>query len=168
LQSFLLQRATLIDKMSVRLVRASSDDAFTSYTLTRELIEYHKALDIFELTEHRLAELIADESICSYIALCDGKPAGVMNYFWKYTTFTGRKILYIEDLYVRDENRGKGVGKAFIDKAKELAEKNDCEQIELKCINWNKSSAEFYKAVGFEADNQWISFVMEKTLFQKP
>ncbi len=149
----------------ISLIRASADEIHTVFTLTRELMKYHNALDIFTLTEKRLAELIKNEVIHSYVALVDGKPMGVMNFFWKYTTFTGRKILYIEDLYVRSETRKSGVGRALIEKAKELAKANDCEQIELKCSDWNTTSAQFYEHIGFKAEKQWITYTMDRKLF---
>ena len=135
------------------------------FTLTKELIEYHNAMDIFELTPERMLELLSSGALQSYIALADGREAGVMNYFWKYTTFTGRKILYIEDLYARQEFRGCGIGKALIAAAKADAHKNDCEQIELKCIKSNTGSAQFYESIGMTPDDQWITYTLEKSLF---
>ena len=89
---------------------------------------------------------------------------GSLNFFFKLTTFTGRKILYIEDLYVREEYRGKELGKVLLNKAREIAKDTDCEQIELKCADWNKASAEFYKAQGMKNENEWITFTLDKTL----
>lgn len=151
--------------MNVLLVRASADDAGIAYTLTRELMAHHNALDIFTLTEARLGELIETEAVRSYIALADGRPVGIMNFLWKYTTFTGCKILYIEDFYVRESSRGLGLGRMLMEKAKELAAENDCEQIELKCASWNQNAAHFYEKMGLKPEKDWNVYTLSRTEF---
>lgn len=151
--------------MNIEIRKNTPDDYETAFALTRELMVHHNALDIFTTTPERLRELIESGMLHSFTLLCDGNPAGVMNFFFKLTTFTGRKILYIEDLYVREEYRGKGLGKVLMSKAKEIAKESDCEQIELKCAHWNKASAEFYKAQKMKNENEWITFTLDKTLF---
>ena len=151
--------------MDTRIHKNTADDYETAYKLTRELMVHHNALDIFTTTPERLKELIDSGMLHSYTLYFGEKPAGVMNFFFKLTTFTGRKILYIEDLYVREEYRGKGLGKVLLSKAKEIAKETDCEQIELKCADWNKASAEFYKAQKMKNETEWITFTLDKTLF---
>ncbi|MBQ8612825.1 MAG: GNAT family N-acetyltransferase [Ruminiclostridium sp.] len=151
--------------MNTQIRKNTPADYETAYTLTRELMVYHNALDIFTTTPERLRELIESGMLHSFTLYCEGKPAGIMNFFFKLTTFTGRKILYIEDLYVREEYRGKGLGKILLSKAKEIADENDCEQLELKCAHWNKASAHFYKAQGMKNENEWITFTLDKSLF---
>ena len=151
--------------MNTEIRKNSAEDYETAYMLTRELMAHHNALDIFTTTPERLRELIESGMLKSYTLYCDKNPAGVMNFFFKLTTFTGRKILYIEDLYVREEYRGKGLGKNLLTKAREVAKENDCEQLELKCAHWNNKSAEFYKAMGMKNENEWITFTLDKALF---
>lgn len=151
--------------MKVEILRNSAADYEAVYMLTRELMIHHDALDIFTTTKERFAELINSGMLHSYTLYCDGKLSGIMNFFFKLTTFTGRKILYIEDLYIREEYRGNGFGKLLLTKAKEIAAENDCEQIELKCAHWNKGSAEFYTAQGMKKENEWITFTLDKSLF---
>ena len=151
--------------MEIEILRNTSAESDTAYMLTRELMAHHNALDIFTTTKERLSELIDSGMLMSFTLYLNGNPAGIMNFFFKLTTFTGRKILYIEDLYVREEYRGNGLGKALLSKAKEIARETDCEQIELKCASWNKASAEFYKAQKMKTENEWISFTLDKSLF---
>ena len=151
--------------MKTEIIRNTAADSAVAYTLTRELMAHHNALDIFTTTEEKLKELIESGMLISFTLYCDGKAAGIMNFYFKLTTFTGRKILYIEDLYVREEYRGKGLGKLLLFKAREFAKDTDCEQIELKCAHWNEASAEFYKAQGMKNENEWITFTLDKTLF---
>lgn len=138
----------------------SLSETDTAYLLTRELMEHHNALDIFTMTSMRFRELIESGTIMSFIAYADNIPVGVMNAFYKYTTFSGRKIFYIEDLYIRESCRGHGIGGKFIEKAKEIAVANDCVQIELKCAVWNKKSAGFYESHGLKLDDDWNVFTL--------
>lgn len=131
-----------------------------AYALTHELMEYHNALDIFTMTLERFSELVTSGALMSFIAYADGEPIGVMNAFYKYTTFSGRKIFYIEDLYVCESFRGCGTGGKFLAKAKEVALSAGCEQIELKCAEWNKKSAGFYESHGFIHENDWRVYTL--------
>lgn len=149
----------------IEIKKNIGEDCATAYEMTRELMAYHNALDIFTMTEERFYQLVSCGMLYSFTVYCDGAPAGIMNFFFKLTTFTGKKILYIEDLYVREQFRGKALGKALISAAKEIASLQDCEQIELKCAEWNKSSAQFYKSIGMKEENEWITFTLPKSLF---
>lgn len=152
--------------MNIEIKQCQSDDYETAYVLIKELIEFHNALDIFELTPTRIKELIENEEILSLTAYADGEPAGIMNCFCKYyTTYTGRGILYIEDLYIRKHLRGNGIGKLLFEKAKEIAALKNCEKIELKCAKWNVRSADFYESLGMNADKDWITYTLDKSLF---
>lgn len=151
--------------MKAVIIRNTAADYETVYTLTRELMAHHNALDIFTTTKERFRELIECGMLHSYTLYCDSKAVGIMNFFFKLTTFTGRKILYIEDLYAREEYRGKGFGKMLLLKAREIAIENDCEQIELKCASWNKNAADFYTAANMKKENEWITFTLDKSLF---
>lgn len=143
----------------------STDDITTVYGLTRELMEHHNALDIFTMTAERFRELIETGILMSFTAYADSQPVGVMNAFYKYTTFTGRKIFYIEDLYVREKYRGCGIGGKFLDIAKKTASVNDCGQIELKCAVWNENSAGFYKSHGLSPETDWQVYTLDESLF---
>ncbi|MDE6036593.1 MAG: GNAT family N-acetyltransferase [Ruminococcus sp.] len=142
-------------------IKATSlSETDTAYGLTRELMEHHNALDIFTMTSMRFRELIESGTLISFIAYADNIPVGVMNAFYKYTTFSGRKIFYIEDLYISESFRGHGIGGKFIEKAREIAVSADCVQIELKCAEWNKKSAGFYESHGLKPDTEWIVYTL--------
>lgn len=151
--------------MNVDIKSTSLSETNTAYSLVKELMEYHDALDIFTMTPQRFRELIETGALMSFIAYIDNEPVGVMNAFYKYTTFTGRKIFYIEDLYARKEYRGYGIGGKFLEKAKEIAVSEDCEQIELKCAVWNKNSVGFYESHGMKQENEWLVYTLNKSSF---
>lgn len=151
--------------MEIDIKIISAEESEIAFILTRELMDHHKALDIFTMTPQRFRELLQNHSITSCIAYADGDAVGVMNFFYKCTTFSGRKILYIEDLYAQEKYRGRGIGGKLLDKAKEIAAENDCEQIELKCASWNKNSAGFYESHGMKQEKEWNVYTLDKTFF---
>lgn len=151
--------------MNIDIKSVSPDETDKAFDLTKELMEYHNALDIFTMTQQRFRELVATGALISFIAYTDSELIGIMNIFYKYTTFSGRKILYIEDLYVREKYRGCGTGGKLLEKARKIAVENDCEQIELKCAVWNSSSAGFYKSHGMSRENEWEVYVLNKSSF---
>lgn len=151
--------------MEIDIKTVSAEESEIAFILTQELMEYHKALDIFTMTPQRFRGLLENHSLTSCIAYADGDAVGVMNFFYKYTTFSGRKILYIEDLYAQEKYRGQGIGGKLLDKAKEIAAENDCEQIELKCASWNKNSAGFYTSHGMKQEKEWNVYTLDKSFF---
>ncbi|MDE6666239.1 MAG: GNAT family N-acetyltransferase [Ruminococcus sp.] len=151
--------------MNIDIKSTSPDETNTAYSLTKELMEHHDALDIFTMTPERFKELVLSEALFSFMAYENSEPIGVMNIFYKYTTFSGRKILYIEDLYIREKYRGCGVGGKLLDKAKEIAIANDCEQIELKCAVWNSGSAGFYESHGMKQEKEWQVYTLNTSSF---
>ena len=144
----------------IEIKSTSASETDTAYSLTRELMKHHNALDIFTMSTARFRELIESGTLISFIAYADNIPVGVMNAFYKYTTFSGRKIFYIEDLYINESFRGHGIGGQFIEKAKEIAVSADCVQIELKCAVWNKKSAGFYESHGLKLDTDWNVYTL--------
>lgn len=152
--------------MKLRICEVSYYEIERAFFLTRELMEYHNALDIFTMTQQRFGELIKNGALISYMAYIDDEAVGIMNLFYKYTTFSGRKILYIEDLYVCERYRGGlGIGGKLLEKAKQIAAESDCEQIELKCAVWNKSSAEFYEKMGMQSEKDWNVYTLSRENF---
>lgn len=151
--------------MNIDIKSTLSSETETAYSLTKELMEHHDALDIFTMTPERFKELVLSRALLSFMAYENNEPIGVMNIFYKYTTFSGRKILYIEDLYIREKYRGCGVGGKLLEKAKEIAVANDCEQIELKCAVWNSSSAGFYESHGMKQEKEWQVYTLNTSSF---
>ena len=98
----------------------------------------------------------SEEKTC---LICEnGKEIGFALYFHNFSTFVGKGGLYLEDIFILPEYRGKGYGKAvfryLIQKAKEL----DCGRIEWCCLDWNKPSIEFYKSLGAKPLDEWTIY----------
>ncbi|CDF01009.1 MAG: GNAT family N-acetyltransferase [Ruminococcus sp.] len=150
---------------NLKITRASKNDSELVFLLTKELMAHHKMLNVFTMSISKLEMLIENDCIKSYIAYNNNEPIGILNFFYMYTTFTGEKILYIEDLYVKEQYRGSGAGKSFLDCVKEIAKENHCEKIELKCAQWNTASGKFYEKIGFIPDKEWITYTLDKSKF---
>jgi GNAT superfamily N-acetyltransferase len=97
------------------------------------------------------------------IAEVDGKAAGFALCFYNYSTFQGKAGIYLEDLYVRDEYRGQGIGKGFFRFLAQKAIDEDCGRIQWWVLNWNEPSIEFYKSLGAVAMDEWTVMRLEGT-----
>ena len=117
-------------------------------------------------TEELLQEWIFDKHKAEVIfALEDGKEVGFALFFHNFSTFLGRAGLYLEDLYVKPEHRGKGYGKALLKKLAQIAVERGCGRLEWWCLDWNKPSIDFYLSMGAEPMDDWTVYrISGKTL----
>ena len=91
-------------------------------------------------------------------AVEDGKELGLVLLFYNFSTFLGRAGIYLEDLYVRPECRGKGYGKAILRKLAQIAVERGCGRLEWWCLDWNKPSIDFYLSLGAEPMSDWTVY----------
>lgn len=89
------------------------------------------------------------------IAEWDNRPAGLALFFYNYSTWRGRPGLYLEDLFVIPEMRGKGIGKALLQRIAEIAVHEDCNSIGWMVVEWNEPAIKFYEALGAEMLIEW-------------
>lgn len=94
----------------------------------------------------------------------NGIPAGFVLYFYNFSTFVGKNGIYIEDLYVRELYRGKGLGKLLLKRICRLAEDNDCGRVEWWCLDWNQKAIDFYVSLGAEQMHEWTVYRLNKTV----
>ena len=87
-----------------------------------------------------------------------GEPVGFALFFHNFSTFLGRAGIYLEDLYVRPEYRGKGCGTAFLKRLAEIAVERGCGRLEWWCLDWNKPSIDFYRAMGAVPMDDWTVY----------
>ncbi|MFM2411106.1 MAG: hypothetical protein RL481_1934, partial [Pseudomonadota bacterium] len=88
----------------------------------------------------------------------DGEPQGFALFFHNFSTFEGRPGIYLEDLFVRPEARGSGLGKALLQRLAALAVERDCARLEWAVLDWNEPSIGFYKALGARPMDEWTVF----------
>ena len=138
---------------------ASEKDLTLILTFIKELADYEKMLDEVVATEELLYEWIFEKKIAEVIFVQDdGIEVGFALFFHNFSTFLGKAGIYLEDLYVKPEYRGKGYGKALIKKLASIAVERGCGRFEWWCLDWNKSSIDFYLSLGAEPMNGWTVF----------
>ena len=109
--------------------------------------------------EKILEEWIFDRQKAEVIfALKDNKEIGFALFFHNFSTFLGRAGIYLEDLFVLPEYRGRGFGKAILKKLAEIAVERECGRLEWWCLDWNKPSIDFYLSLGAEAMSDWTVY----------
>ena len=125
-------------------------------------------LDEVVATPELLEKWIFDERKAEVIfALEDGKEVGFALFFHNFSTFLGRAGIYLEDLYVRPEFRGKGYGKALLKELARIAVERGCGRLEWWCLDWNRPSIDFYLSLGAEPMKDWTVYRIAGETLQK-
>ena len=138
---------------------AVREDAALILSFIKELAEYEKLLDEVVATEDLLKEWIFDKGKAEVLfAVVDGKEVGIALFFHNFSTFLGRAGLYLEDLFVKKEYRGQGIGKAFLKKLAEIAVERGCGRFEWSCLDWNQPSIDFYLSMGAKPMEEWTIY----------
>ncbi|QXT34504.1 GNAT family N-acetyltransferase [Sphingomonas sanguinis] len=143
--------------MSIILRPAEAADTATILGFVRELAAFEREPDAVVATEPMLAEALfgprpAAEAV---IAERDGQAVGFALFFANFSTWTGRRGLYLEDLYVTPAARGAGVGKALLIHLAGIARDRGWARFEWSVLDWNTPAVEFYRAMGAEAMDEW-------------
>lgn len=129
-------------------------------SLIRELAEYERAPDAVVATEAGLREVLFGEQRAAEVllALENGEPVGFAVYFFNFSTWLGRPGLYLEDLFVRPNMRGKGYGRALLERLAQIAQERGCGRMEWAVLDWNDPAIQFYRKLGAEPMNEWTVF----------
>ena len=147
--------------MEKTIRRAERQDVDTILGFIKCLAEYEHLENEVVATSALLEEWLFDkEKAKVLIAEADGKPAGFALYFYNFSTFLGRAGIYLEDLFVLPEYRGKGFGKGLITKLAEIALEEGCGRLEWSCLDWNTPSIDFYKSIGAFPMEDWTVYRM--------
>jgi GNAT superfamily N-acetyltransferase len=146
--------------MSLVIRSAMPADAGLVLTFIRELAEYEKLLHEVEAREDDIARDLFGEQprVFCEIAEWGGEPVGFALWFYTYSTFQGRHGLYLEDLFVRPEHRGKGLGKALLANLARRCVDEGLGRLRWWVLNWNEPSIAFYRSLGAEAREEWTTF----------
>ena len=138
---------------------ATEQDTPLILSFIRGLAEYEHMADEVVATENLLQEWIFKKKKAEVIfALEDGKEVGFALFFHNFSTFLGRAGIYLEDLFVLPEYRGKGYGRGLIQTLAHVAVERGCGRLEWWCLDWNTPSIEFYRSLGAEAMNEWTVY----------
>src|ERR1700686_3228780 len=143
--------------MSLIIRRARPDEAGLGLSLVRELAEDEKLLHEVEATEAMISEALFGSNVRLFcdIAEWNGEAAGFAVWFINFSTFSGRSGIYLEDLFVRPVQRGKGIGKALLSHLAQQCVANGWSRLQGSVLDWNTPSIEFYKSVGAVVLDEW-------------
>jgi GNAT superfamily N-acetyltransferase len=143
--------------MSLTIRRARADEAGLIYALVCELAEYEKLLHEVKATEADIAEALFGDNpqLTCDIAEWNGEPAGFALWFVNFSSFAGKHGIYLEDLFVRPVQRGKGIGKALLVHLASECMANGWERLQWAVLDWNTPSIEFYKSLGAVMMDDW-------------
>ena len=143
--------------MTLAIRRARPDEGGLVLALVRELAEYEKLLHEVEATVADIdAALFGNRPrlFCD-IAEWNGEPVGFAVWFINFSTFSGRSGIYLEDLFVRPAQRGRGIGKALLVHLAQQCVSNGWARLQWSVLDWNTPSIEFYKSLGADLMDEW-------------
>jgi GNAT superfamily N-acetyltransferase len=142
---------------ALRLRDARPDDLATVDRLIRALAKYERLEHEAQATHEQLGNALFGPSPKVFALLCewDGKPVGLCIWFYNFSTFLGRHGIYIEDIFVEPEFRGRGIGREVFRYLAQRALAEDCGRIEWQVLNWNEPAINFYRGIGAEPRTDW-------------
>ena len=148
---------------------ATREDLPLIMQLIRDLAEYEKLLDQVRFDEETLAgHLFGPRPMAEVIVgEVDGKPQGFALFFHNFSTFEGRPGIYLEDLYVRPQARGAGLGKALLQQLAALAVERGCARLEWSVLDWNAPSIAFYRSLGARMMDDWRIMRVDSAALQQ-
>jgi GNAT superfamily N-acetyltransferase len=139
---------------------ATAADVPTIARLIRGLAEYERLTHAVEFSEDNLRRHLFGPRPFAEVLLAEdaGQVVGFALFFHNYSTFRGHPGIYLEDLFVEPEHRGKGHGKALLAALAQLAVERDCGRLEWAVLNWNKPAIDFYRSLGAEPMDEWMVY----------
>lgn len=145
---------------TLRIVQATEQDVPLILHFIRKLAEYEKLADEVEATEERVRVNLfgASPRVFCVLAYHETRPVAFALYYFTYSTFAGLPGLYLEDLFVKPEVRGQGVGRELLRHLAKLALREGCYRIEWAVLHWNKSAIGFYERLGAVPMQEWAVY----------
>jgi GNAT superfamily N-acetyltransferase len=144
--------------LALEIAPATAADVPLILALITELADYEKLRHEVIATEASLGQALFGPraSAEAVIARLGAQPVGFALYFHNFSTFLGKQGLYLEDLFVRPEFRGRAIGKALLRHLAALALERGCGRFEWAVLDWNRPARDFYEALGAQAKSDWI------------
>ncbi|QOQ39700.1 GNAT family N-acetyltransferase [Trueperella pecoris] len=148
--------------------RAQRADVDLILSFIKAIAEYEKLSDEVVATSESLEKWIFDDQRAEVIfILHDGVEVGFALFFHNFSTFQGRAGLYLEDLYVKPEFRGRGYGKRLLKELATIAKDRGCGRMEWSCLNWNQPSIDFYLSLGAKPMLEWTVYRLDREQIQE-
>lgn len=148
----------MADALTIR--EATAGDVALILRFIRELAEYERLAHEVVATEESLASSLFGPKRYAEVLIAEvsNEPVGFALYFHNFSTFVGRPGIYLEDLYIRPELRGRGFGRALLSRLAAIALERNCGRVEWAVLNWNDSAISFYRSLGALPMDQWTVF----------
>ena len=151
--------------MSFVIRAAGPDDVSSLLRLIRELARFEKLEHEVVATEETLRESLfgRDAGAEALLGIDEDRPIGFALFFFNYSTFLGRRGLYLEDLFVEPAHRGKGYGKQLFQRVIRIANERNCHRLDWAVLDWNQRAIDFYKSLGAKPLSDWTLFRLNHT-----
>ena len=145
--------------MALLFRNAERSDAALLLKFIRALADYEHMLDLVIADEATLCDWLFEKRVAEAFFAMEGETeVGFALYFHNFSTFLGRAGIYLEDLFVLPEHRGKGYGKAILKHLAQIAMERGCGRLEWACLNWNQPSIDFYRSLGAVPMDEWTVY----------
>ncbi len=153
--------------MSISVRKAIPQDVETIHKFIYELAAFEKLSEQCTISIDALKDMMFEEkALRAVIAEEDGVAVGMATYyFFKIATFSGKKVLYIEDLYITESARGKGYGTQIFDFLRGISKDKNCSRMEWKCLDWNSPTIAFYEKMGGKLSDGWLVYTLDEEFF---
>jgi GNAT superfamily N-acetyltransferase len=144
----------------VTLRFATVDDSGVILELIRDLAEYERLSHEMVADESRIRESLFGDRRAAEVLIAEerGEPLAFALFFHNFSTFVGRPGLYLEDIYVRPAARGRGIGRALLERLARIAVERGCARMEWSVLDWNEPAIGFYRKLGAIAMDEWTVF----------
>jgi GNAT superfamily N-acetyltransferase len=144
--------------MTIKIRDAVKADAAAILHFINELAVYEKEPDAVLNTVSEIESKLFGDNVRAHALICEeqGEAIGFAVYFFNYSTWLGKYGLYLEDLYVAQNKRGNGAGRAIMKYLAQLALEKDCGRFEWVVLDWNQPAIDFYHSIGAKQQNEWI------------
>jgi GNAT superfamily N-acetyltransferase len=154
---------------TITIKKARKRDVPLILSLIKELAEFEKLSHEVVATEKEMYKNLFGPKKFAEVLLgyCDKEPVGMALFFHNYSTFEGKPGIYLEDLYVKPEFRGKGIGKSLLLNLIRIADKRKCGRVEWAVLDWNRSAIDFYTKLGAKCMDSWKIFRLTKEQIHK-
>jgi GNAT superfamily N-acetyltransferase len=154
---------------SFRIRPATVADVPIILQLIRDLATYERAPNDVTATEEQLVEVLFGKKPAAEVLLAfeDETPVGFAVFFHNFSTWLGRPGVYLEDLFVKPEHRGKGYGRALLVDLAKIARDRGCGRLEWAVLNWNEPAIQFYRKLGAKPMDEWTVFRLTRDGIEK-
>jgi len=143
--------------MNIRFAERGEEETILDFI--KYLAEYEKMSDDVVATEEMLRDWLFEKKIAEVLfAETEGKIVGFALFFHNFSTFLGRGGIYLEDLFVLPEYRGRGCGRALLQRLAQIAVERGCGRLEWACLDWNRPSIDFYLSLGAIPMDEWTTY----------